>query len=91
MAIHPAHIPPSPANISHSFHGNGCRTIDNMPAVKQAIKSAFVFNIGITIAIKVNYTANVKDHSSDIKDAPKTPNIVAICQPNHRVIPLPKK
>ena len=84
-------MPPSPASMSHSFQGNGCRRIDKIPATKQAIRSALVFSNGITIAINVNDIANVKDHCSDINEAPKTPTMVAICHPNQSVKPLPKK
>ena len=82
MAIQPAAMPPSPASMSHSFQGNGWRRMDKIPATKQAIRSALVFSKGITIAINVKDIANVKDHCSDIKVAPKTQIMVASCNHN---------
>ena len=69
-------MPPMAAVISHKFHGNGWPIMAMVPAVAAAARSARVFRIGATIAIKVSGMANDNDHESGIEAPTRTPKIV---------------
>ena len=84
-------MPQMAAMISHEFHGNGWPIIAMVPAVITAARSARVFRIGATTAIKVSGMANDNDHESGIVPPTRTPKIVANCQLTQSSIPLPRR